>query len=65
MSAADQEEMSEIGEEVDAIEYLGSLLQTEDGDSITTVIATLAKHLESQNKILIKILSTLSAQKSS
>jgi hypothetical protein len=65
MSVADQDEMSEEGEEVDAIEYLGSLLQTEDGDSITTVIATLAKHLESQNKILIKILSTLSAQKSS
>jgi hypothetical protein len=60
-----EDELSEGEEEVDAIEYLGSLLQTEDGDSITTVIATLAKHLESQNKILIKILSTLSAAKSS
>ena len=60
-----EDELSEVEEEVDAIEYLGSLLQTEDGDSITTVIATLAKHLESQNKILIKILSTLSAAKSS
>jgi hypothetical protein len=59
-----EEEMSEV-EEVDAVEYLASLLQTEDGESITTVIATLAKHLESQNKILIKILSTLSAQKTS
>jgi len=62
---ADHEEEMEGSEEgMDAIEYLGSLLQTEEGENITTVISNLSKHLENQNKILIKILSVISAQKS-
>lgn len=55
---------SEDEEGVDPFEYLGSLLQTEDGTSITEVLNKLASHVESQNKILIKILSALSPAKS-
>lgn len=45
---------------VDAIEYLGALLQTSEGETIADVLAGLSKHLENQNKILIKIFSVLS-----
>jgi len=46
-------------EEVDAIEYMGSLLQTEEGETIPDVLKMLCQHMENQNKILIKILSAL------
>lgn len=48
---------------VDPFEYLGSLLQTEDGTSITEVLNKLNSNLENQNKILIKMLSVLQSQK--
>lgn len=50
-------------EGVDPFEYLGSLLQTEDGTGIADVLAKLNSNLENQNKILIKILSTIQSQK--
>jgi hypothetical protein len=50
-------------EGVDPFEYLGSLLQTEDGTGIADVLARLNSNLENQNKILIKILSTIQSQK--
>ena len=64
----DDEDMmdEDMGEDV-----LVSLLTTEEGESITSVLANLvgstemiAKHLEKQNIILVKILSALSAAKS-
>ena len=43
---------------------LGSVLEpflaTEDGQTVCTALVTISKHLENQNKILIKILSQLS-----
>ena len=48
---------------VDPFEYLGSLLQTEDGTSIADVLGKLNANLENQNKILIKMLSVIQAQK--
>lgn len=48
---------------VDPFEYLGSLLQTEDGTGIADVLSKLNSNLENQNKILIKILSTIQTQK--
>lgn len=48
---------------MDPIEYLSSFLQTEEGETITQVIAKLATHLETQNKILIKLLGAVSAPK--
>ncbi len=62
---ADEEEivLEEDDEGVDPFEYLGSMLQTEDGTSIAEVLNTLVKHVESQNKILIKLLSVLQQAK--
>ena len=57
----DDEEMDFGGDDLG--ELLTSLLTTEDGDNVATALvnlnATLAKHLETQNKILVKILSKL------
>lgn len=46
-------------EEVDPIEYIGSLLQTEDGETIPDVLKMLCQHLENQNKVLVKILTAM------
>ena len=56
---ADHEEDMEEG--VDPIEYLGSLLQTDEGETIPDVLKSLVQQLEAQNKILIKIMSALKA----
>jgi hypothetical protein len=57
------DEEMDFGEDGDLGELLTSLLTTEDGDNVATALvnlnATLAKHLETQNKILVKILSKL------
>jgi hypothetical protein len=59
----DGDEEMDFGEDGDLGELLTSLLTTEDGDNVATALvnlnATLAKHLETQNKILVKILSKL------
>lgn len=49
-------------EGVDPFEYLGSLLQTDEGENITQVLNKLASHVENQNKILIKIMSILNSK---
>jgi len=54
---ADHEE--DIEEGVDPIEYLGSLLQTDEGETIPDVLKSLVQQLEAQNKILIKIITAL------
>jgi mannitol/fructose-specific phosphotransferase system IIA component (Ntr-type) len=60
MSGAEEDiDMESDGEGVDPFEYLGSLLQTEDGTSIADVLNKLASQLENQNKILIKMLSNM------
>ena len=68
----DEDEEMDIGdEELDDGDYdeemgfdLGSVLEpflaTEDGQTVCTALVTISKHLENQNKILIKILSQLS-----
>ena len=50
-------------EGVDPFEYMGSLLQTEDGTSIAEVLSKVNANIENQNKILIKLLSVLQTQK--
>jgi len=58
MSMADHEdEMMEEG--VDPIEYLASMLQTEEGETIPDILKSLVQQLEMQNKILVKIVSAL------
>jgi hypothetical protein len=66
----EDEEMDDFGEEefeegIDMGELLTSLLTTEDGDNVCTALVNIGnvlnKHLETQNKILVKILTKLSA----
>lgn len=52
-------EIEDDDEGVDPFEYLGSLLQTEEGEGIATVLNKISSHIENQNKILIKIVSIL------
>jgi len=62
----DDEEMiytSDIEEEpmmeLDIGGLLGSVLTTEDGDTVCSAIVSISKQLEMQNRIMIKILSQL------
>ena len=70
----EDEEMDDFGEEefeegIDMGELLTSLLTTEDGDNVCTALvnigAILNKHLETQNKILVKILAKVGPPKDS
>ncbi len=40
---------------------LDPYLATEDGDTVATALVAISKHMENQNKILIKILSAINA----
>lgn len=60
------EEEDEMDMQMDMMDALGSMLTTEEGDTIATALVSLkdateriADTLEMQNKILVKILSTL------
>jgi hypothetical protein len=59
----------EDGEMVDMAGLLTSLLTTDEGDNVCTALvnigAILNKHLETQNKILVKILAKVGATKDS
>jgi len=68
----DDEELEEDEDEGDFMDMGGlltSLLTTDDGDNVCTALvnigAILNKHLETQNKILLKIMSRLPAPKDS
>ena len=65
----EDEELEMDDEEDFGEDILASLLTTEDGDTIPTILAGLAgsmdaiaKHLEKQNVILVKMLTVLSAK---
>jgi hypothetical protein len=45
--------------ELDIGGLLGSILTTEDGDTVCTALVGISKQLEMQNRIMIKILSQL------
>ena len=65
----DEDEFDEDGEDMDEGEFmdmgslLTSLLTTDDGDNVCTALvnigAIINKHMETQNKILVKMLSRL------
>ena len=44
----------------DLTSALEPFLATEDGQTVATALVTIGKHLEMQNKILVKMLSKLS-----
>lgn len=45
--------------ELDIGGLLGSILTTEEGDTVCTALVSISKQLEMQNRIMIKILSQL------
>ena len=64
------EEGDEFDEMMDPMEALANFLATDDGETIATSLAslkdateTIAKHLEKQNLILVKLLSAVSNMK--
>jgi hypothetical protein len=65
------EEMDEFDDDgVDMFEALGSLLATEDGETVATLLSglkdsveTVARQLEVHNKIMVKILTELKGSK--
>lgn len=68
----DQFDPNDFEEMPDPMEALSTFLATEDGETIATSLASLkdatvliAKHLEKQNVILVKMLSALNASKCS
>jgi len=66
----DEEEEEEVDEDYDEEDGfdLGAVLEpflaTEDGQTICTALVTISKHMEMQNKILVKILTQLSKKDS-
>jgi len=63
----EEEEVDEDYDEEDGFD-LGAVLEpflaTEDGQTICTALVTISKHMEMQNKILVKILTQLSKKDS-
>ena len=57
-----EEEEEEDGFDLGAV--LEPFLATEDGQTICTALVTISKHMEMQNKILVKILTQLSKKDS-
>jgi len=68
--SGDDESSIEDPEEIDLDEFeqddfisteslLASTLMTEDGDTVCTALVSIGKQLEIQNKILVKLLSSL------
>jgi len=53
----EDEEFDEMGMDLGAV--LEPFLATEDGQTICTALVSLSKHMENQNKILIKLLSAV------
>jgi hypothetical protein len=62
----DDEDMDGDYEEEEMNFDLGSALEpflaTEDGQTVCTALVTIAKHMEMQNKILVKMLTKLSKE---
>jgi hypothetical protein len=56
----DEGEYDDDGMGFDIAGSLEPFLATEDGQTVATALVTISKHLETQNKILVKMLSKLS-----
>ena len=50
-----EDEFDDDDEGITEIEYLGALLQTDEGESITQVLDRISKHIENQNKLFVKL----------
>ena len=52
-------EYEESIEDYDPMAILSGLLATEDGETVCTALCTIAKQLETHNKIMVKLLSAV------
>jgi len=50
--------------ELDMVNMMTSLLATPDGDTVCSALVNICNQLETQNKILIKMLARMQSQKS-
>jgi hypothetical protein len=64
----DDQEISETEDEdfaenegIDIAELMTSLMATEDGDTVCSALVNIANQLQTQNKILIKMLSKMNS----
>lgn len=59
----EDEPIEEFDEEggVDIAELMTSLMATEDGDTVCSALVNIANQLQTQNKILIKMLSKMNS----
>jgi hypothetical protein len=59
----DDDELMDLEDEdeVDVASLMTSLLATEDGDTVCTALVAISQQLQTQNRILIKILTELKA----
>ena len=55
------DELEDFDEPVDITELMTSLLATEDGDTVCSALVNIANQLQTQNKILIKMLSKINS----
>jgi len=55
----DEFDMDDGEEGIDLMDALSSLLTTDEGDNLATVLAGIKTQLEMQNKILVKIFGVL------
>jgi len=55
----DEFDMDDGEEGIDLMDALSSLLTTDDGDNLATVLDVIKTQLEMQNKILVKIFGVL------
>jgi len=56
----EEDQMEDEDEEFISVEaLLGSTLMTEEGDTVCSALVNIARQLEMQNKIMVKILTTL------
>ena len=57
----DDEDLMDLDDDVDIASLLTSLLATDEGDTICTALVSIGQQLQTQNKILVNILSELKA----
>ena len=55
----EMDEDEEFEEPVDLFEALGSLMATEEGETIPVILNKIAQSIDMNNKIMIKVLATL------
>ena len=59
----DEDEESDDGEYMDMGGMLAQVLATPEGDTVCSALLKIANAMETQNKILVKILSAVSTKK--